>query len=217
MRSRAATESGPEAIVIVFARAPVPGRVKTRLAAAIGTEASAQLYARLIERAVATALAAGLGAVELHCAPHPRHPFFSELSRRFGVSLRAQSRGDLGTRMHRALAAALRRAPLAILVGSDCPALRRTDLRRARRELGSGADAVFSPTRDGGYVLVGVRRSSAALFSGIAWGGAGVMATTRARLRALGWTWRELREVWDVDRPEDYARLRRSRLLERRP
>ncbi|OGA15832.1 MAG: hypothetical protein A3I63_09065 [Betaproteobacteria bacterium RIFCSPLOWO2_02_FULL_66_14] len=217
MRSQAATASRPEAIVIVFARAPVRGRVKTRLAAAIGAEASARLYSQLIERALATAIAADAGAVELHCAPNARHPFFQDLSARLGVSLRAQSRGNLGTRMHRALAGALRRAPLAILLGSDCPALRSADLRRAKRELASGADAVFSPAHDGGYVLVGVRRSSAALFRGIAWGSAGVMAGTRGRLRKLGWTWRELREVWDVDRAEDYARLRRSGLLLRRP
>lgn len=201
----------------MFARAPVRGRVKTRLAAAIGAEASARLYARLIERALATAIAADAGAVELHCAPHARHPFFLELSARLGVSLRVQSRGDLGTRMHNALAGALRRAPLAILIGSDCPALRNADLRRAKRELASGADAVFSPASDGGYALVGARRSVAALFGGIRWGSAGVMAATRRRLRMLGWTWRELREVWDVDRAEDYARLRRSGLLARRP
>jgi hypothetical protein len=204
-------------VLIVFARAPVPGRAKTRLAAAIGRDAAARLHARLVERALATAVAANAGRVELHCTPDARHPFFKRLAARHGVTLRAQSRGDLGARMQRALARALRAADAALLVGCDCPALGARDLRRALRDLRAGADAVFAPAEDGGYALVALRRSVPRLFAGIDWGGAGVMRATRARLRELGWSWRELREVWDVDRPEDYARLRRSRLLERLP
>jgi rSAM/selenodomain-associated transferase 1 len=212
---RAATPARPEAILIVFARAPVPGRVKTRLAATIGSLAAAQLHAQLLERAVATAVAARAGVVELHCAPDARHPRFRSLAERYGIALRAQPRGDLGERMHRALARALRSAEAAVLIGSDCPALRAADLRRAVRLLREGSDAVFAPAADGGYVLVGLRRSAPRLFSGIAWGGARVMAATRDRLRRLGWSWRELRALWDVDRPADHARLRRSRLLAR--
>lgn len=217
MSSRAGTAPEPESVVIVFARAPVPGRVKTRLAAAIGAQAAARLHARLVRRAVRTAVAAGAGVVELHCAPHTRHPFFTQLAARTGVALRAQRGADVGARMHWALARALRTAPSALLIGSDCPALRAADLRRALRALRAGADAVFAPAEDGGYALVGLRRSAPRLFRGIAWGGAQVMDATRARLAALGWSWRELRKVWDVDRAEDYARLRRSRLLAREP
>lgn len=210
---RASTLRAAEAVLIVFARAPVPGKAKTRLAATIGAGAAARLHARLVERAVATAVAAGAGAVELHCAPDTRHPFFARLAARYGVALRAQGRGDLGARMHRSLARALRAARAAVLFGCDCPVLNARDLRRAVRELRRGADAVFAPAEDGGYVLVGLRRTAPALFSDIPWGSDRVMGATRSRLRGLGWSWRELREVWDVDRPEDYARLRRARLL----
>lgn len=217
MSLRAGTRQKPEAVLIVFARAPVPGKAKTRLARAIGAEAAARLHARLVERAVATALAAQAGAVELHCAPDARHPFFARIASRHGVALRPQGRGDVGARMQRALARALRTKDAAVLIGCDCPVLRASDLRRAVRELRGGADAVFAPAADGGYALIGLRRSAPRLFSDIEWGSARVMAATRARLRELGWRWRELREVWDVDRPEDYARLRRSRLLARAP
>jgi len=215
IRLRDCTPGKPDAVLIVFARAPVPGKAKTRLAAAIGVEAAAQLHARLVERAVATALAACTGTVELHCAPDTHHPFFARIASRHGVVLRSQGRGDVGARMHRALARALRAAHAAVLIGCDCPVLRASDLRRAVRDLQAGADAVFAPAADGGYALVGLRRSAPRLFSDIEWGSARVMATTRRRLRELGWQWRELREIWDVDRPEDYARLRRSRLLGR--
>ncbi|OGA02194.1 MAG: hypothetical protein A2Z64_09615 [Betaproteobacteria bacterium RIFCSPLOWO2_02_67_12] len=215
MSLRVSTPEKPEAILIVFARAPVAGKAKTRLAAAIGAEAAARLHARLVERAVATALAARAGAVELHCAPDTRHAFFARIASRHGVVLRSQGRGDVGARMQHALARALRTAQAAVLIGCDCPVLRASDLRRAVRALRAGADAVVAPAVDGGYALVGLRRSAPRLFSDIEWGSARVMAATRRRLRELDWRWHELREVWDVDRPEDYARLRRSRLLGR--
>ena len=99
-------------------------------------------------------------------------------------------------------------------MGADCPALDARDLRRAARWLAGGADAVFAPAEDGGYALVALRRVSPRLFAGIEWGGPRVMAQTRERLLALGWRWRELRTVWDVDRPEDYRRLQRASLLQ---
>jgi uncharacterized protein len=187
-------------VVIVFARAPRPGRVKTRLAKALGALGATRLHQRMVEKTLATARAAGVGAVELHCASHPGHPFFRRMARRYGVRLRMQSPGDLGQRMHQALQ---RRA---ILVGSDCPELEPADLRAAASALAGGADAVFAPAVDGGYALVGVRQPDRRIFEGVDWGKALVMTQTRQRLRALGWRWKELRTVRDVDRPADLRR-----------
>jgi rSAM/selenodomain-associated transferase 1 len=125
----------------------------------------------------------------------------------------SQGQGPLGERMHRAFAKALKRHERAILIGSDCPAMKASDLRAAARALRDGADAVFSPAEDGGYALVGLRRNSRRLFSRIDWGGPAVMEQTRRRLKSLRWRWKELRTLWDVDRPEDVLRLRRERLL----
>jgi glycosyltransferase A (GT-A) superfamily protein (DUF2064 family) len=117
--------------------------------------------------------------------------------------------------MRAALEGALADHATALLVGSDCPALTPRHLRQAQQALREGNDAVFVPCEDGGYALVGLRRVDARLFEGIAWGGDTVMADTRARLARLGWTWRELEVLWDVDRPEDHARLVESGLLDR--
>jgi rSAM/selenodomain-associated transferase 1 len=200
---------GPDAALIVFARAPVPGRVKTRLAPLLGEQGAARLYARMAENALRTAFAAGFGRVELYCDPGIENSYFERIQKRFDVCLRAQGRGNLGDRMYRAL----RRHPGAVLIGSDCPALRPADLRAAARVLQAGFDAVLSPAEDGGYALIGLRRASRAVFDGVAWGGPKVLGQTRARLRRLGWRWKELRTVWDVDRPEDVARLRRTSRL----
>lgn len=213
MSLRGDTRTRPEAALVVFARAPEPGRVKTRLVPLLGEKGAARLHARLVERTLETALAGGFDSVDLYCSPRIDEIFFKRSQKRFGVRLRSQGGGDLGDRMYRAFERALRRHSCVVLIGSDCPALRPADLRAAARALSEGADAVFAPAEDGGYPLIGLRRVSRRLFDGIPWGGPQVMAQTRRRLRALRWRWHELRQLWDVDRPEDVARLRRSRLL----
>jgi rSAM/selenodomain-associated transferase 1 len=196
-------------VLLVFARAPEPGRVKTRLAPLLGEAGAARLHARLVEKTLRTARASGFESVDLYCSPGVDGDFFRKMQKQFKVRLRPQGRGNLGERMYRAF----RRHSCAVLIGTDCPAMRPADLRAAARALSEGADAVLAPAEDGGYPLIGLRRVSKRLFDGIAWGGPQVLAQTRRRLKALGWRWRELRTLWDVDRPEDVARLRRSRLL----
>ena len=202
-----------DAAVIVFARAPLPGRAKTRLAAKLGAWGAARLQARLTERAVQTAIAARCGPVELHGTPRAAHPVFQRLRRRYAIALRRQSGGDLGERMHHALRAALRWHRYALLIGVDAPELRAADLRRALRLLRSGCDVVIAPAEDGGYALIACRRAPHPIFERIDWGGNEVHAQTVERLARLRFRWRALRTVWDVDRPVDVERLGRRRLF----
>jgi rSAM/selenodomain-associated transferase 1 len=196
-------------VILVFARAPLPGRAKTRLAPLLGEWRAARLQARLTLRALRTALASGCGAVELHAAPAGRHGFFVFLERRFHLKVRNQKGADLGQRMSAAIERALRRHRAAILIGSDCPALKPGDLRRAARWLRGGCDAVLAPAEDGGYALIGMRRPVPQAFLGIDWGTAAVFEQTRSRLVQAGARWRALRTLWDLDRPQDMARLGR--------
>jgi len=203
-----------DATVLVFARAPLPGRAKTRLVPRLGPAGAARLQARLTERALRTAIAARCGAVELHCTPRTGHPFFLRERRRLGIALEKQSGSDLGERMYGAFDAALRKRRYAILIGVDAPELRPRDLRRALRLLRSGCAVVLAPAEDGGYALIACRRAPRPLFEQIAWGGKDVYARTVERLAGLRVRWRALRTVWDVDRPADLDRLdRRRRLL----
>jgi len=205
----------PGTAVIVFSKAPRPGSVKTRLIPLLGAEVAAALQVRLVKHALETATKA-LRPVELHCAPDANDPFFRFCAGHYGVTVRAQVEGDLGARMLAAFTQSLTEHACVLLIGSDCPALTARHLRQADRSLRDGADAVFIPCEDGGYALIGMKRVEAALFDGMTWGGEHVMADTRARLTALGWRWRELETLWDVDRPEDYARLMDSGLLDSR-
>lgn len=190
-----------------MAKAPVPGLAKTRLIPCIGAHAAAVLQERLTERAVATALAAGIGPVTLWCAPDPIHPSFLELGTRQGIALKRQPDGDLGARMLAALAASGRPT---LVIGTDCPAFTPAHLRAAADALRDGADVVLTPAEDGGYVLIGTRAPQPGLFTGMTWGTASVLAETRARIAALGLTSRELDMLWDVDTEPDLARLERE-------
>lgn len=189
--------------LIVFAREPAPGQVKTRLIPALGPEGAARLYRTLL--GVAFEAAAGVPGVrrELWCAGAPPDGgVCSELAGRFRMTLRRQPAGDLGERMGGALAEALTRSERAVLIGSDCPEYSPAYLASAFAAL-DGEEVVLGPAADGGYVLIGLRRMAPELFAGIPWGTDSVLARTRAALRGLGRTWAELPTLRDLDRPED--------------
>src|SRR6185295_6540730 len=99
-----------------------------------------------------------------------------------------QAGDTLGSRMAAAFERTLGEAARALLIGSDCPAMTPRYLRHAERALRDGAGAVLGPCEDGGYALIGLRRANERLFDGVTWGGSAVMAETRTRLSALGWT-----------------------------
>ena len=202
-----------DASVLIFARAPVAGNVKTRLIPLLGNHGAAALYRNLIGRALAVARESGVGPVELWCTPDTDDVFFAACRDRFHVTLHRQHEGDLGARMLNAFGDALTRSRHVLLAGSDCPSLTAADLREAAGALHEGCDAVFCPAEDGGYVLVGLSQAMPALFDAMMWGTPTVMEETRQRLRNLGWRWHELPVHWDVDRPEDYQRLVREGFL----
>ncbi len=203
----------------IFAKNPVPGQVKTRLAGAIGDDEAAAHYVRLVERTLATAVAARAAGVvdrvELWGTPDIAAPAFTAWAARFGVELRAQTGDDLGAKMRHALHSALSDGSRALLIGTDCPALDVAYLSQAVAAL-DDHDAVFGPAEDGGYVLVGLARAVDA-FSGIPWSSADTMAATRARLEAQHVRWHELPTLWDVDSPADLARWQASGAFGRPP
>ncbi len=198
--------------IAVFARAPVPGKAKTRLIPSLGAEGAARLQQAFTLRALRTAHDAGLGPISLWCAPDRGHPLFRRCGREQGVALHAQTGADLGERMFDAFSILCARGP-ALLIGTDCPALTPRLLAEAAETLRSGRDAVFLPAEDGGYVLAGLRRAEARLFEAMPWGSPRVMAITRERLLDAGLRWEEPARTWDVDTPADLRRLRDSGLM----
>jgi hypothetical protein len=199
----------PEGKLLVFAKAPQPGQVKTRLASVYGDRGAAQLY-RLMLRECLTK-AAGLAPLELWCTPSKRHAYLHTCAQEVGATLRVQKGPDLGMRMYSALAQALDDSPWALVVGSDCVSLSRADLDVACAKLHHGKEAVLGPAEDGGYVLFGLRRIDKGLFRLIRWSNPRVLAQTRQRLLRLHYDWAELPTRWDVDTPKQVRRWRLNR------
>lgn len=199
-----------EARLLVFAKAPQPGETKSRLIPLLGAEGAARLQAQLTRRAIRTAVAAGLGPVELWCAPNQRHPCFKALRQEYGVTLRDQQGLDLGQRMFHAAAASWPHRRYTLIMGTDCPRIKPATLRRVVAALRRGRDAVIIPADDGGYVLLGLARLAPELFTGIDWGSARVMAQTRVRLADLQFSFQLLDSLPDLDRPDDCEELRRE-------
>ena len=193
--------------IAIMAKAPIPGLAKTRLISIIGAHAAAALQERLTERTVTTALTADVGPVTVWCAPDATHDAFLKLVARTRVTLRAQPKGDLGSRM---LAAAAAGNGPTLIIGTDCPALSEVHLRAAANALRDGIDVILIPAEDGGYVLIGMRSARPALFAGIAWGTKTVLAETRARIIEERLVLSEQPALWDVDTDSDLARLERE-------
>lgn len=189
--------------VLVFARTPAPGRVKTRLIPALGRDGAVRLHEQLTTRAVATAVQAAIGPVHVWCTPTVEHPLFSDLRRTFGVRLFRQDAGDLGRRMHGALVCTFKEFSHAILIGSDCPFLAISDLQATCKALGEGTPAVLGPAVDGGYFLIALAAPAPSLFENVPWGSDEVLEITRDRLKQLNWAWHELAPRRDIDRPGD--------------
>ena len=209
-------------VIQVFARAPVPGRAKTRLAPMLGDEGAAALHGRLVLRLLDTVYEAlprlGNPRIELWCAPDAMHSFFEACARRHALELRGQVGDDLGSRMQFALEDALLRHDRPVLVGTDSPSITSDVLVAAFDAIdplpasspapACVADIVLLPTEDGGYALIGASRCDRSLFDAMQWSTGSVFSESCRRIKRLGWRLAALPTGWDVDRPEDLERLR---------
>ena len=196
-----------ETVILIFAKAPVPGEVKTRLIPTLGEQGAAMLHTALVERAITTAKATRLDVV-LCCAPDVTHNFFTDCADDFDIALAKQNTDpNLGCRMLAGLNEALLCWPRVLLIGADCPALDKRHLLEAAEKLATH-DVVLTPADDGGYVLIGARQTRPAMFAGIDWGTDRVLAQQHAALNNAGLTAHDMQGLWDVDRPDDLARLK---------
>ena len=192
--------------IILFAKAPVTGRVKTRLIPALGADGAAELARRMLDHALNIAGAADVGSLELCASPAPTHPDWRNMPLPAGCETSNQGDGDLGVRMARAAQRGLACGQNVLLIGADCPALSAQHLREAATAL-LDHDAVLLPAQDGGYLLLGLKTHAASLFEDMPWSSAQVAELTLARMAALGWRVAILEVLPDIDRPEDLIHL----------
>ena len=185
----------PDFTLSIFAKAPVPGHVKTRLRPVLDEEQATRLAAAFARDTLlkaaqlgppVTVYYAGDRALLVPLAPP-------------NVRWAEQAGGDLGARM------ACVPAPCLIL-GADSPHLPLSLLSAALAAV-PAYDVVLGPAEDGGYFLIGLRAPQPALFDGIAWSTETVLAQTLARADALGLTVHQTPPWYDLDTPADLRRL----------
>lgn len=198
--------------LLLFARAPRPGEVKTRLWPRLGPDRAAALYRAFLEDAGRVYARPSRWTSVLCADPDPASPLFDPCFPEPWVRT-AQGPGDLGRRLVAAFAGAFRSgAPSAVAVGSDHPALPLARIEEMFALLAGGAGATLVPAEDGGYCAIGLAAGAPleAIFPGVPWSTPAVLAETIARLEAAGVRPRLLEAAYDVDRPEDLDRLRRD-------
>lgn len=195
-----------DCVVLVFAKAPVAGKVNTRLIADIGVQAATQLQHDFIHHRLAMLAEADLCDVRLLCAPDQQHEIFLSCEKQYPVTLHQQLGDDLGARMFNGVADALQQYKYCIVIGTDAPALDAQTIKQAIDVLHDGTEVVFVPAEDGGYVLIAMRQAYKCLFENISWGSAQVMQQSSDRLDENNVSYKMLAHCWDVDRLEDYQR-----------
>jgi hypothetical protein len=193
--------------IVIFAKAPVPGQVKTRLIPMLGEEGAASLAHRMLLETYRQAASVPIARTELCLSPDPLDPVWEAYLPPLGAAgATSQGDGDLGHRLARAAERVIRDGEHVILVGTDCPQLTARRLKQACQGL-TTHDAVIHPAADGGYALLGLSRFDASLFSGIKWSGPTVAKATLERLDRLAWSVHVGATLLDIDDPEDLELL----------
>lgn len=206
--------------IVVFTKAPLLGRVKTRIGKRIGDADALALHIELVDRTVATVsrvigarLAGDEIVAQLSIDGPLDHPDVRRWAGQLNVQPVAQQGADLGERMFHSLAASLQETHVShddrrvVLMGTDCPAIDERYLQNAFGAL-DDADVVLAPAEDGGYGLIGTRQPSRAWFSGLPWSTDRVLAWTVDRIEAEQKIACRLPVIWDVDEVVDVARYR---------
>ena len=190
--------------VCIFAKPPIPGRVKTRLAAAIGSQAAAELASAMLHD-IWEVVSNTAGTMPVLAAAEEGNFTVKVPNDRVWLQLGS----DLGLRIESILQRGIEIAPAAIALGADSPLVTARDLTRAIQELKSG-NAVLGPCEDGGFYLLGLNVCPPGTLATIPWSCQTTCDATESRLKSKGMKVTRTRAGLDIDTPADLQRLRRE-------
>lgn len=193
--------------LLIFAKYPEPGKVKTRLAKTIGPQAAAEVYKGFLKTLYGAHRGRGYDLVVAH-APAEKEEAFKQwlLKKDTKTQWFAQSGKTLGSRMKQAFSYYLRRYDRVTLIGSDLPNLERSVIEYSAKALET-ADVVLGPTEDGGYYLIALKTSHD-IFDGIEWSSPKVFRQQVNNIKRLGLSVTHLKMRFDIDTEEDLERWR---------
>lgn len=185
--------------LIVFLKEPVPGKVKTRLAAYIGNQKAVDVYSALLNHTVEVARSSQADTLAFHADfDNPETSFRSKFK-----YWESQEGGDLGARMSNAMRWAFKKGyKKAVLIGTDCPGLSYNHLKNAF-DLLENKPVCLGPASDGGYYLIGLSAYIPDLFSGIEWSTETVLEESIKRIANLKRNYGLLEELTDIDNLSD--------------
>ncbi len=193
--------------LLIFAKFPEAGKVKSRLARTIGAANAASAYKTMVEIVVRNTRPCNgeFAQVLYYDPPELREKFQSWLQ----IShLKPQSGGDLGERMKRALTMTLEETEYAVLIGTDCIDVDRSLILKAFQDLQKKADLVLGPAKDGGYYLIGCKKVCPAIFTGIDWGTERVFSQTLRVAEKLKLHVSCLPQLEDIDTGEQIWKIK---------
>lgn len=195
--------TGHRKCVIVFAKYPEPGKVKTRLTPSLTNTQAASLYKSMLDDTIELLNYSGID-YEVYCEPAGSIKSFRKLYGKNSVCL-GQKGADIGEKMKNAFKSVFRRGyAKAVLVGSDIPGLSAELIRESFRQI-DRRGAVIGPAKDGGYYLVGFAKNAFChgMFSGVGWGKASVFKKTMEVFKKNGRRAGVLPKLRDVDSIKD--------------
>ena len=185
--------------LLTLVKYPEPGKVKTRLAVALGEQLACDLYHFFVLATLEKNKQLPEAAHYVAFTPAERRRDFQNMFADDSFWFPQIASADLGQRIHHAVKTVLARGHRGVLtLGSDSPSLPVQYLREAVRALRE-YDLVLGPAEDGGYYLIGLKSTPVALFENIAWSTCQVFAQTRAAAQGLGLSVSILPEWYDVD------------------
>jgi uncharacterized protein len=200
-----------QSAVAIMAKAPQPGQVKTRLCPPLSHREAAHLYQCFLRDKIAQLNAVPRAAPVVSYSPDESESVFKDLTPPHFLLL-PQRGDDLGARLLFTFDQLFRQGFIQVIViDSDTPTLPTAYLEQALRLIAADEnDVVLGPTEDGGYYLIGLRQSHRELFERMPWSTSQVFLETRRRSERSGLTVACTESWYDVDTPEDLARLMES-------
>lgn len=192
-------DKSEENAIIVFVKNPIPGKVKTRLAATMGEKAALHVYLQLIDR-LKSRIAGSTNPVYIFYSDYIDPADYWPVQK---CTKHVQTGNDLGERMSDAFAKVLSRHKKAVLIGSDCPMVDTGLLEQAMDGL-ENVDVVIGPAADGGYYLIGMKKRYDTLFNDIPWSTDNVLEATIRKAKESSISLHHLGELRDVDDENDF-------------
>jgi len=192
-------------LIILMAKAPIAGRVKTRMIPALGEQGACDLYESLLDITLLTMSGIDNADLAIYWDGAMDDEFLLR-HQHSCVEIKPQHGNDLGERMLVACRDNIDRYHSVVLIGADCPILNAQHINTVINHLQSETDVVITPAEDGGYVLLGMNEVYDTLFEDIIWSSESVFQQTRDKLNKLSVRWKAMPELWDIDREQDLRR-----------